>query len=77
MKKVTIITPPEYEPQVIEAIGKTGVTQFKPITGSEYEVLKGSGKQQVDWKELYSKIHTRLNELEKIGALRVNPSNQT
>ena len=68
MKKVTIITPPEYEPQVIEAIGKTGVTQFKPITGSEYEVLKGSGKQQVDWKELYSKIHTRLNELEKIGS---------
>ena len=68
MKKVTIITPPEYEPQVIEAIGKTGVTQFKPITGSEYEVLKGSGKQHVDWKELYSKIHTRLNELEKIGS---------
>ena len=68
MKKVTIITPPEYEPQVIQAIGKTGVTQFKPITGSEYEVLKGSGKHQVDWKELYSKIHTRLNELEKIGS---------
>jgi vacuolar-type H+-ATPase subunit I/STV1 len=68
MKKVTIITPPEYEPQVIEAIGKMGVTQFKPITGSEYEVLKGSGKQQVDWKGLYSKIHTRLTELEKIGS---------
>lgn len=68
MKKVTIITPPEYEPYVIEAIGKTGVTQFKPITGSEYEVLKGSGKQRVDWKELYSNIHSRLNELEKIGS---------
>jgi vacuolar-type H+-ATPase subunit I/STV1 len=67
MKKVTIITPPEYELQVIEAIGKTGVTQFKPITGSEFEALKGSVKQQVDWNGLYTKIHNRFLELEKIG----------
>ena len=71
MKKVTVITPPEYEPQLIEAIGKTGVIQFKPITGSEYEVLRGTGKQQVDWDGLYQKIHSRLNELEKITGLKI------
>lgn len=71
MKKVTVITPPEYEPQLIEAIGKVGVTQFKPITGSEYEVLKGTDKLQVDWDGLYQKVHSRLIELEKITDLKI------
>lgn len=74
MKKITIITPPEYELQILEVLGKTGVTQFKPITSSEFDALRGTGKQQVDWNALYSKIHTRFTDLEKLGNLRVEYS---
>jgi vacuolar-type H+-ATPase subunit I/STV1 len=74
MKKITIITPPEYELQILEALGKTGVTQFKPITSSEFEALRGTGKQQVDWNALYSKVHTRFTDLEKLGDLKVEYS---
>jgi vacuolar-type H+-ATPase subunit I/STV1 len=74
MKKVTIITPPEYELQIVEAIGNTGVTQFKLVTGSEYEALKGTEKQQFDWNNLYSKIHTRLEEIEKLGGFQIKPT---
>ncbi|MBN1682744.1 hypothetical protein JW865_04240 [Candidatus Bathyarchaeota archaeon] len=73
MKKVTIITPPEYEPQIVQAIGSVGVTQFKLVTGSEYEALKGTEKQQFDWSNLYSKIHSRLNELDKMGKFEIKP----
>ena len=74
MKKVTIITLPEHEGLALEAIGKAGVTQFKPPTGSEFEALKGKGGQQVDWKGLYSKIHTRFTELKNLGSLRIGYS---
>jgi vacuolar-type H+-ATPase subunit I/STV1 len=74
MKKVTIITLPEHEGLALEAIGKAGVTQFKSSTGSEFEALKGKGEQQVDWKGLYSKIHTRFTELKNLGNLRIEYS---
>ena len=73
MKKITIITPPEYELQIVEAIGNTGVTQFKHVTGTEYEALKGI-EQKFDWNNLYNKIHSRVIELEKVGGFQVKPT---
>lgn len=36
MKEFTIITPPEYEALVLEAIGRIGAAQLKEVTG-EFE----------------------------------------
>ncbi len=40
MKKVTILTPPEYEGLVLESLGRAQVTQLKHVTGSEFEGLE-------------------------------------
>ena len=74
MKKVTIITPPEYEGPVIDAIGKAKVTQFKQVTGSEFEALKRPSESQVNWKELYSKVHSKYLELKELEDLQVEAS---
>ncbi len=60
MKKVTIITPPEYEGMILESLGRARVTQLKHITGSEFDGLEVSEEQSVDYKELYERVQTRL-----------------
>ncbi len=71
MKKVTIITPPEYEGLVLESLGRARVTQLKPVTGTEYDGLKGDPEEQVDYRQLYKRIYDRYGEL--LDDLEVEP----
>jgi vacuolar-type H+-ATPase subunit I/STV1 len=70
LKKVTIITLPEYESLILESIGDTGVTQLKEVTGPEFEELSGI-TTEVDYKALYEKVHTRYMELLAMGDVNV------
>jgi len=70
MKKVTIITPPEYEGLVLEALGRSQVTQLKEVMGHDFERLMGFEKE-IDYKALYEKIHSRYLELLELGGLDV------
>jgi len=77
MKKVTIITPPEYEGLVLESLGRARVTQLTHVTGSEFEGLEAPAEQTVDYKELYQRVQTRLVEPLGLGGQefeRVTPS---
>ena len=77
MKKVTIITPPEYEGLVLESLGRARVTQLTHVTGSEFEGLEAPADQTVDYKELYQRVQTRLVEplgLSEMKLERVTPS---
>ena len=62
IKKVTIITPPEYEGPVLEALGRTQVTQLKHVSGSEFAELEVPSEQLVDYKKLFEKTKNRLLE---------------
>jgi V/A-type H+-transporting ATPase subunit I len=76
MKKVTIITPPEYEGLILESLGKAKVTQLKHVTGSEFEQVQSS-REDVNYGELYNKVQTHLVEplgLEEMDITRVIPS---
>ncbi|MBQ04801.1 hypothetical protein CL673_08900 [Candidatus Bathyarchaeota archaeon] len=78
MKKVTIITPPEYESLVLESMGKARVTQLKKATGPGFEDLYDED-QQVDYRELYDKVHVsyqKLLDLSKGELESVLPSNE-
>jgi len=66
MKKVTIITFPEYESLVLESIGRTKVTQLKEVTGQEFERMK-EAITGVDYKSLYQKVHSSYLELLELG----------
>lgn len=70
MKKVTIITLPEYESLILEAIGNTGAAQLKEVTGPEFEEL-GRITREVDYRALYEKVHTRYLELLAMGEINV------
>jgi len=70
LKKVTIITLPEYESLILESMGDTGVTQLKEVTGPEFEDLGGI-TTEVDYKALYEKVHTRYMELLAMGDIDV------
>jgi vacuolar-type H+-ATPase subunit I/STV1 len=77
IKKVTIITPPEYEGLVLESLGRARVTQLTHVTGSEFEGLETPAEQTVDYKELYQRVQTRLVEplgLSEMKLERVTPS---
>ncbi len=77
MKKVTIITPPEYEGLVLESLGRARVTQLTHVTGSEFEGLETPAEQMVDYKELYQRVQTRLVEplgLSEMKLERVTPN---
>jgi len=71
MKKVTIITPPEYEGLVLESLGRARVTQLSPVTGHEFEGLRESSAHEVDYKELYQRVRTRLVEPLGMGAMTI------
>ncbi len=76
MRKVTIITPPEYEGLVLESLGKARVTQLKPVSGSEFNELKVS-REDVDYEKLHDRVQTQLVEkleLDKMDVERVTPS---
>ena len=62
MKKVTIITPPEYEGLILESLGRAQVTQFKHVTGPEFEGLETPSEKTVDYRKLYQRVQTHLLE---------------
>ena len=63
MKKVTIITPPEYEGLLLESLGKSQVIHFTKVTGSEYESLRDPSEEAIDYKMLYNRVNTRYKEI--------------
>ena len=63
MKIFTIITPPECEALLLEALSSTGVCQLKEVTGADFEKLKKIGERSVDFKSLYKKFHETYQSL--------------
>jgi vacuolar-type H+-ATPase subunit I/STV1 len=57
LKKFTIITPPEYETQVLGELGKASVVQLKEVMGADFERLTKDGDKAIDYKSLYDKYH--------------------
>jgi vacuolar-type H+-ATPase subunit I/STV1 len=78
MKKVTIITPPEYESLILESMGKARVTQLKKVSGPGFEELL-DGDQQYNYEELFGKVHSsyqKLQEMSKGELESALPSNE-
>jgi V/A-type H+-transporting ATPase subunit I len=69
--KVTIITPPEYESLILEALGKTETIQLRMATGPDLEWLKKGSERATDYKALYEKIHPRFLELSELSGLDI------
>jgi vacuolar-type H+-ATPase subunit I/STV1 len=65
MKKVTIITFPEYESLVLGSLGEAGVTQFVDVAGADYDEYRKEVKGP-DYKALYDEIAPRYKELKKL-----------
>ncbi len=65
MKKVTIITFPEYESLVLDSLGAAGVTQLKEVTGPDYDEYKKE-MPGPDYKALFDEVSPRYKELKKL-----------
>ena len=65
MKKFTIITPPEYEHQIVRELGAARVVQLKAVSGVDVERLKKTGERIVDFKGLYEKFQDEYKTLEE------------
>jgi vacuolar-type H+-ATPase subunit I/STV1 len=66
VKKVTIITPPEYESLILESLGGSGVIQLKEVSGPDLEWLSKGSERVTDYAALYQKIHPRYIELSEL-----------
>ena len=62
MKKVTIITFPEYESLVLDSLGAAGVTQLKEVTGADYDEYRKEATGP-DYKALFGEVDPRYKEL--------------
>ena len=62
MKKVTIITFPEYESLVLDSLGAAGVTQLKEVTGPDYDEYRKEASGP-DYKALFSEVEPRYRAL--------------
>jgi V/A-type H+-transporting ATPase subunit I len=71
MKKVTIITPPEYEGIILESLGKARVTQLTKVTGSDFEDLRDPSELEVDYRSLFQKIKARYSVILGTGEIEV------
>jgi vacuolar-type H+-ATPase subunit I/STV1 len=65
MKKVTIITFPEYESLVLDSLGAAGVTQLTEVKGTDYDEYKKEVKGP-EYKTLYDEVAPRYKELKKL-----------
>jgi len=70
LKKFTIISPPEYETQILGELGKAGVVQLKEVTGVDFERLKKVGQRAIDYKALYEKYHDVYLKLVETGLMK-------
>ena len=69
MKKFTIISPPEYEHQILRELGTTRVVQLKAVSGVDVERLRKTGERIVDFKGLYEKFKDEYKALEESNVL--------
>jgi V/A-type H+-transporting ATPase subunit I len=69
LKKFTIISPPEYEHQILRELGTTRVVQLKAVSGVDVERLRKTGERIVDFKGLYEKFKDEYMALEESNAL--------
>jgi V/A-type H+-transporting ATPase subunit I len=65
MKKFTIITPPEYEHQIVRELGAARVVQLKAVSGVDVERLRKTGEKIVDFKGLHEKFQDEYKALEE------------
>ncbi len=72
MKKVTIITFPEYESIVLDSLGAAGVTQLKEVTGTDYDEYR-KNTPELDYKALFSEVNPRYKELLKLIKFEIEP----
>ena len=66
MKKVTIITFPEYESHLLNSLGRASVTQLKPVVGAEFEGLRDASRD-VDFKILFNDLDEYYQGLSKVA----------
>ena len=76
MKKVTIVTPSEYEPIVIEELGRLKVIQLKEVSGEYVEELKRL-EEEIDYASLYETYHQRYRELKEAMGVEVGAISPT
>jgi len=69
LKKFTIISPPEYEHQILRELGTTRVVQLKAVSGVDVERLRKTGERIVDFKGLYEKFQDEYKALEETNVL--------
>ena len=69
MKKFTIISPPEYEHQILRELGTTRVVQLKAVSGVDVERLRKTGERIVDFKGIYEKFKDEYKALEESNVL--------
>jgi vacuolar-type H+-ATPase subunit I/STV1 len=71
MKKVTIITFPEYESLVLDSLGAAGVTQLKEVTGADYDEYRKEATGP-DYKALFGEVDPRYRELLKLISFKID-----
>jgi V/A-type H+-transporting ATPase subunit I len=71
MKKFTIITPPEYEHQIVRELGAARVVQLKAVSGVDVERLKKTGERIVNFKGLYEKFQDEYKALNESTILKI------
>ena len=70
MKKVTIITFPEYESLVLDSLGAAGVTQLKEVTGPDYDDYRKEATGP-DYRALFGEVDPRYKELKKLTSFEI------
>ena len=76
MKKVTIITFPEYESLVLDSLGAAGVTQLKEVTGPDYDEYRKEATGP-DYKALFSEVEPRYKELQRLISFQIDRTTPT
>jgi vacuolar-type H+-ATPase subunit I/STV1 len=71
MKKFTIITPPEFEHQIVRELGAARVVQLKAVSGVDVERLRRTGERIVDFKGLCEKFQDEYKNLEESTILEL------
>ena len=66
MKKITVVTFPEYESILLNSLGKASLTQLKPVVGAEFEGFRDVSRD-VDFKTLYNNLDEYYRGLSKVA----------
>jgi len=77
MKKFTIITLQEYEPLLLEAIGRSGVAHLIEVKGPDFDRLRIAGEKKVDYGGLRDRLNAScrsLMEFETFEKVEFTPS---